>query len=275
MILRANCKINLGLDVLRRREDGFHELDTVMLPVRGLYDLLTIEPLPNSSEIEFRGEGISIDCPASDNLCVKAAELMQRRYGVEQGVSITLDKQIPFGAGLGGGSADATSVILAFDSIFELGLSEEELIGVAAEIGSDTAFFVRNTPQICRGRGEIMEPIDLPLDGLTLVLIKPDGVNVSTREAYGGVRPFVPTQRLSELLKLPIERWQGAVKNDFEPHIFEAYPLLAQIKRDLLAAGAIYAAMSGSGSTIFGLFREPKKTEGEQLKSYSPYIFEL
>ncbi|MFI3303196.1 MAG: 4-(cytidine 5'-diphospho)-2-C-methyl-D-erythritol kinase [Rikenellaceae bacterium] len=274
MILRANCKINIGLDVLRRREDRFHDLDTVMIPVLGLYDEVRVEPRLDSLDVTFEGVGLVVDCPAEDNLCVRAARLVQSRYDTA-GVAITLDKRVPFGAGLGGGSSDATAVIVAMNEIFELRLPEEVLISLAAEIGSDTAFFVRNTPQLCTGRGEIMSPIELDLAGLTLVLIKPEGVNVSTREAYGGVRPTCPEHSLRELLAEPIEQWQGRVKNDFEPRIFEAYPLLAQIKSDLLDAGALYAAMSGSGSTIFGLFRNPQDAKSEQLESYSPYVYAL
>ena len=251
MELKANCKINIGLDVLRRRADGFHELSTVMAPVRELYDVVTVE---RSEQMDFIQQGIVVDCPMEKNLCVKAARLMQQRYGVGN-VTITLDKRVPFGAGLGGGSSDATAVIVAMNDIFNLNLSEEELIDAAAALGSDTAFFVRNTPQICTGRGEVMTPISLPLDGLWLVVVKPEE-GVSTTEAYGGVKPAMPAISLEESLQLPVEQWQGRVKNDFEPHIFEAHPAIASLKQMLLSAGAVYASMSGSGSALFGLFRE-------------------
>ena len=251
MELKANCKINIGLDVLRRRADGFHELSTVMAPVRELYDVVTVE---RSEQMDFIQQGIVVDCPMEKNLCVKAARLMQQRYGVGN-VTITLDKRVPFGAGLGGGSSDATAVIVAMNDIFNLNLSEEELIDAAAALGSDTAFFVRNTPQICTGRGEVMTPISLPLDGLWLVVVKPEE-GVSTAEAYGGVKPAVPAISLEESLQLPVEQWQGRVKNDFEPHIFEAHPAIASLKQMLLSAGAVYASMSGSGSALFGLFRK-------------------
>ena len=225
MELKANCKINIGLDVLRRRADGFHELSTVMAPVRELYDVVTVE---RSEQMDFIQQGIVVDCPMEKNLCVKAARLMQQRYGVGN-VTITLDKRVPFGAGLGGGSSDATAVIVAMNDIFNLNLSEEELIDAAAALGSDTAFFVRNTPQICTGRGEVMTPISLPLDGLWLVVVKPEE-GVSTAEAYGGVKPAVPAISLEESLQLPVEQWQGRVKNDFEPHIFEAHPAIKGLK---------------------------------------------
>ena len=256
MELRANCKINLGLDVLRRRADGFHELSTVMLPVRGLYDVVTVD---RAAQMSFVQRGIEVDCPMEKNLCVKAARLMQQRYGVEN-VAITLDKRVPFGAGLGGGSSDATAVIVAINELFALNLSEDELIDAAAALGSDTAFFVRNTPQICTGRGEVMTPIALPLEGLWLVVVKPEE-GVSTAEAYGGVKPAVPTVSLEQSLQLPVEQWHGRVKNDFEPHIFEAHPAIASLKQMLLSSGAVYASMSGSGSALFGLFREQPKID--------------
>ena len=239
MILRANCKINLGLDILARREDGYHDLETVMLPVEELYDIVEVERADSHST--FEQSGIVVDCDAESNLCVKALRLMQRLYGVGE-VHISLDKRLPFGAGLGGGSS-------------ALGLSEVQLIEAAAMIGSDTAFFVRNTPQLCSGRGEQMIPIELPLNGLYLAVAKP-AEGVSTKEAYSGVKPAVPAVRLSEALKRPVREWRDVVKNDFEPHIFAAHPEIASLKQQMYEAGAIYASMSGSGSAVFGIFAE-------------------
>ena len=258
MNLRANCKINLGLDILRRREDGFHDLETVMIPVVELYDEVEVERVEGDSV--FEQTGLVVDCPAEKNLCMKALRLMQQLYGVGN-VRIRLDKRVPFGAGLGGGSSDATAVILALNELFELGLSEERLVETAAMIGSDTAFFVRNTPQICRGRGEKMEPIELPLKGFYLAIAKPDE-GVSTREAYAGVKPAIPQVRLKDALQRPVSEWNGVVKNDFEPHIFALHPTIAELKQEMLDAGAIYASMSGSGSAVFGIFeRKPKLDE--------------
>lgn len=253
MLIRANCKINIGLDVLRRREDGYHELSTLMFPVRRLYDTIEIEPMPGD-EVRLVERGIATDCAPADNLCVRAAESMRLRYGLG-GVRITLDKRVPFGAGLGGGSSDATAVIVALDRLFGLRLPEAELIDRAAALGSDTAFFVRNTPQLCSGRGEVMHPCPLDLRGWWLVVLKPD-VNVSTRTAYAGVRPAIPEVPLATLLELPPGQWQGRVKNDFEPSVFAAFPRLESLKRRLQECGAVYASMSGSGSALFGLFDE-------------------
>lgn len=257
MILHANCKINLGLDVLRRREDGFHDLETVMIPVLGLYDVVEVERVVGVST--FEQKGLVVDCDAEHNLCMKALRLMQRLYGVGD-VRISLDKRVPFGAGLGGGSSDATAVILALNELFALGLSEEKLIETAAMIGSDTAFFVRNTPQLCTGRGEKMEPIELPLQGKYLAIAKPDE-GVSTKEAYSGVTPAEPTVRLAKALQRPIGEWRGVVKNDFEKHIFESHPAIAELKQAMYDAGAIYASMSGSGSAVFGIFDDYPQIE--------------
>lgn len=270
MILKANCKINLGLDILRRRADGFHDLETVMFPVAGLYD--EVEAVRTDTPgVAFRAEGLAVDCAPEENICMKAFRLMQRRYGVD-GVALRLDKRVPFGAGLGGGSSDGTAVLLAVNELFALRLSEAELIACAAELGSDTAFFVRNTPQLCTGRGEVMEPYPLDLNGMTLVIVKPDE-GVSTREAYAGVRPRVPEIPLAERLRRPVAEWQGSVTNDFERHILAARPAIRAAKERLLVAGAVYASMSGSGSAVFGLFAGHGK--GERLKALSPFVFEL
>lgn len=269
MKLKANCKINIGLDVLRRREDGYHDLETVMVPVAGLYDEVEVVACEDESGLHI--VGMEIDCDAEQNICMKALRLMQSRYGIGQ-AQITLHKQIPFGAGLGGGSADGTAVIVALNEIYSLGLQEAELIERAAELGSDTAFFVRNTPQLCEGRGEVMTPIEIDIKGRWLVLIKPEE-SVSTREAYAGVRPAVPERRLTERVAEPIERWQGSVKNDFEESVFKAHPALARIKEELLESGAVYAAMSGSGSTIFGIF--DSETMAKRWSERTQYIYKM
>ncbi|MBQ2374621.1 MAG: 4-(cytidine 5'-diphospho)-2-C-methyl-D-erythritol kinase [Alistipes sp.] len=270
MKIKANCKINIGLDVLRKRDDGFHDLSTVMYPVRGLYDEIEVEPI-TAADNEFHSLGIVVDCPAEQNLCLKAARLIQQRYDVGR-VRITLDKRVPFGAGLGGGSSDATAVLVAMNEIFSLSLDESELITLASQLGSDTAFFVRNTPQLCEGRGDVMTPVELDFHHLWLVLVKPDE-GVSTREAYAGVKPMIPASSLVERLRQPMQKWQGSVKNDFEPSVFAAHPVIASIKQQLIDCGAVYASMSGSGSTVFGIF--DTKEQAEKIRSMTDYIFEL
>lgn len=270
MILHANCKINLGLDILRRRADGYHELETVLFPVAGLYDEVEVTRTAGRGA-EFAQEGLVVDCPPDENICLGAYRLMRDRYGVD-GVRIRLRKQVPFGAGLGGGSSDGTAVIRALDELFGLHLPEEELIVCAAMLGSDTAFFVRNTPQLCTGRGEVMTPFALDLRGLTLVVVKP-GEGVSTREAYAGVRPRVPQCPLAERLRRPVTEWQGVVTNDFEPSVFSAHPAIRAVKERLLLAGAVYASMSGSGSAVLGLFADPEKAKS--LREQTPYFYTL
>ena len=196
---------------------------------------------------------------------------MHERYGVGA-VHISLDKYIPFGAGLGGGSSDATAVIMGLNVIFELGLDEPTLISLASELGSDTAFFVRYSPQLCEGRGEIMTPVKLDLDFMWLVLVKPEE-SVSTREAYAGVKPQMPEVPLVERLSRPIDEWQEVVKNDFEASVFEAPPAIAKAKADLIEAGAIYAAMSGSGSTVYGIFSD--RGRAEMMLNQTPYLYML
>ena len=261
MRLKANCKINLGLNILRRRDSGYHDLESVMLPVRELYDTLDVEPIDEG--VVFSSSGITIDCPEDKNLCVRAARLMQERYGVG-GVAISLDKRVPYGAGLGGGSSDATAVIMAINELYNLGLDKPTLAALAAELGSDTPYFVYNRPMLCEGRGEIMSPVDIDLKGLWLVVVKPDE-GVSTAEAYRGVKPHIPETPLMELLKLPVAEWQGRVVNDFEPHIFAAHSDIAKLKEWLLAMGAIYASMSGSGSALFGLFESRPEISATNL----------
>lgn len=270
MILRANCKINLGLDILRRRADGYHDLETVLFPVRGLYDEVEVTRT-DAPGATFRAEGLQVDCAPEANICLRAFRLMRQRYGVD-GVSIRLHKRVPFGAGLGGGSADGTAVLLALNALFALGLAEEELIARAAELGSDTAFFVHNTPQLCTSRGEAMEPFPLDLGGMTLVIVKPEE-SVSTREAYAGVRPRIPATPLAERLRRPVSEWQGVVVNAFEEHLLAAHQAIREAKERLLAAGAVYASMSGSGSAVFGLFAEPEASD--RLRALSPFVFRL
>lgn len=268
MIRYANCKINIGLDVLRRRDDGYHDLETVMYPVHGLYDVVEVARAAVDS---FRTTGLGIDCPEADNLCMKAVRLMRERFDIG-GIAVALDKRVPFGAGLGGGSSDATAVILGTDELFGLHLTEAELIDCAAALGSDTAFFVRNTPQLCTGRGEIMRPIEVDLSGLQLVIVKPEE-GISTREAYAGVLPSVPIIPLEERLARPLEEWQMCVGNDFEAPVFAAHPAIRVAKARLLEAGAVYASMSGSGSAVYGLF-DPRKS-GPVPADLSPYIYTL
>lgn len=251
MILTAYPKINLGLDILTRRADGYHDIDTLMVPVTAISDRLEIEP-SESGGCNLTIDGLTIDCAADRNLVVKAWMLMRERYGIG-GVKMRLEKHIPFGAGLGGGSADAATAIKGINQLFGLNLSAEEMVDIASRLGSDIPFFIHSEPMFCRGRGERMTPSNIDLSGLWCVISKP-AFGISTAEAYAGVVPHIPTLSLEERLALPRERWQSEIVNDFEPSLFDKYTALPNIKREMIRQGALYASLSGSGSAMFGLF---------------------
>ena len=253
MLLFPNCKINIGLRVIRKREDGYHDLETVFYPVYGLHDELQVE---TADHFEFIQEGLAIDCPAEDNLIIKCYQRMRAKYPQIGDVHIRFKKNIPFGAGLGGGSSDAAHMALALNDIFALGLTEKQLAEEVRPLGADCPFFIYNTPCYAEGIGDELTPISLDLSGLRLVMIKPN-CGVSTKEAYAGLvrHPEVEGQ-----IKQALEEGKALTDmhplliNDFEQTVFPLHPEIAEIKKRLQNAGAMYAAMSGSGSTVFGLF---------------------
>ncbi len=249
VLLHPNCKINIGLRIVRKREDGYHDLETIFYPVYGLYDELEVEL---SEEFSFIQEGLAVDCSATDNLIYKTYVRMRDRYPQIGHVAIKFKKNIPFGAGLGGGSSDAAHMAIALNELFDLGLSQQQLAELVRPLGADCPFFIYNTPCYAEGIGDKLTPIQLDLNGLHLVMIKPE-CGVSTKEAYAGVKP----NGCSDLCNSSqdIDKLWAIAENDFEKSVFAAHPELAEIKQCLLDAGAIYAAMSGSGSTIFGLFQ--------------------
>ncbi len=253
MKLFPNCKINIGLRVVRKREDGYHDLETIFYPVMGLHDELEVVP---SSKFEFIQEGLAVDCKPEDNLIVKCFLNMKAKYPQIGDVRIRFKKNIPFGAGLGGGSSDAAHMAIALNEIFALGLTREQLADEVRSLGADCPFFVYNTPCYAEGIGDKLSPISLDLSGLRLVMIKPN-CGVSTREAYGGIIRHPEAegkikQALAEEKSLVDMR--SLLVNDFEQTVFPLHSEIAEIKQRLLDAGAVYAAMSGSGSTVFGLF---------------------
>ena len=248
MILYPNCKINLGLRVIRKREDGYHDIETIFVPIYGLHDELEVVPADTFS---FAQEGLALDCNEEDNLIIRCYRLMAAKYSQIRPVSIRFFKNIPFGAGLGGGSSDAAHMAIALNNLFHLGLTKEQLIQEVRPLGADCPFFIYNVPCFAKGIGDELTPIDLNLSNLRIILIKPEE-GISTREAYAGIvlHPEATGQILNERVYV----------NDFEYSVFPHHPAIAQIKKRLLDAGAIYAAMSGSGSTVFGLFKND--TEG-------------
>lgn len=245
MIVYPNAKINLGLYVTQKRPDGYHNIETLFVPVPALKDVLEIVP---SDRTQTRVFNMDIE----DSLCSKAYSALSADFDLPP-VAINLYKNIPVGAGLGGGSADAAFTLKALNELFSLSLSDNELARYAASIGSDCAFFIYNRPMIACGRGEILTDYDISLDGFDIRVL-PQDVFVSTKEAYAGITPRMPEIPLKEALAHPMTEWKNLLFNDFEESIFAKHPLLAQVKQQLYADGAVYAAMSGSGSSIFGIF---------------------
>jgi 4-diphosphocytidyl-2-C-methyl-D-erythritol kinase len=262
MILFPPAKINLGLNILRKRTDGYHDIESCMVPIP-VFDILEIT---HSAQFEFIQTGRTIGGSSDKNLCEKAYGLLKNRFPIGP-VRIHLRKQIPIGAGLGGGSADATFTLIALNQLFQLNLSTQELKQLSSELGSDCPFFVDSNAQMATGRGEILESIELTLPTLYLVLLNP-GIHVGTSDAYAGVNPKQALVPIQEILKKPISSWQEHLINDFERSVFDLHPKIGQLKQDLLDAGAVYAAMSGSGSSVFGLFlseAESKTVSSEHL----------
>ena len=256
MLLYPNCKINLGLRVIHKRKDGYHDLETIFVPVYALHDELEVEV---SDRFSFTQEGIAVDCPADDNLIIRCYRLMTSRYPQIGNVSVRFRKNIPFGAGLGGGSSDAAHMAVALNELFELELSKEQLAAEVKPLGADCPFFIYNTPCYAEGIGDKLTPVDLDLNGIRIVLVKPEE-GVSTREAYSGIttHPEAAGQIKSFFCQnrsLRSFSGSGPFINDFEETVFPKHPVIGYIKKRLLDAGAFYACMSGSGSTVFGLFK--------------------
>ena len=260
MKLFPNCKINIGLRIVRKREDGYHDLETIFYPVYGLHDEL--EVLPSLDGLSFIQEGLAVDCPAEDNLILKCYHRMRANHPQIADVHIRFKKNIPFGAGLGGGSSDAAHMAIALNQLFSLGLTREQLAEELRPLGADCPFFVYNTPCYAEGIGDKLSPISLDLSGLRLVMIKPN-CGVSTKEAYAGIirHPEVEGQIKTVFSEgWSFDAMRPLLINDFEQTVFPLHPEIAEIKQRLLHAGASYAAMSGSGSTVFGLFNNDSES---------------
>lgn len=279
MITNPNVKINLGLNVLRKREDGFHDLETLFVPYFGISDTLEIVAGDDFSRTsaaifgkyapEMIAQGISedgklmitiarkegVDWDPLKDLTAKAYHILAEDFELPP-VKIFLQKTSPVGAGLGGGSADAAFALKMLNEICSLGLDEARLAEYASRLGSDCAFFIYNRPMIGEGRGEILTEYPLDLGDLNLQVLTPEGVAVSTKDAYGGIKPHLPEVPLRDALGRPVEEWDGILVNDFEETVFAKYPELAAIKRSLYDSGAVYASMSGSGSALFALYKD-------------------
>ena len=251
MIVFPNAKINLGLNIVEKRADGYHNIETVFYPI-GLCDVLEVEPSETCTDYSFSSSGIPLDGDPEDNLIVKAYHLLRSGYQFPP-IDISLVKQIPFGAGLGGGSADAAFMLKSINELFKLKITPSRLEKIAAKLGADCPVFIRNRPVFASGIGNVFNSIDLSLKGYFLLLVKPD-IHVSTPEAYSLVVPEKPETSLLELINLPVSKWKNTIKNDFEKSVFARYPAINKIKNDLYEMGAVYASMSGSGSSVFGIF---------------------
>lgn len=259
MVVFPNAKINIGLFVTEKRGDGFHNLETVFYPI-GLSDVLEITRMDGEAgECSFHTSGIDVACDAGDNLVVKAWRMLAGDYGLPA-VRIHLHKAIPFGAGLGGGSADAAFMLKAVNEYFGLGLPEGVLADYAARLGSDCAFFIRNRATFASGKGEVLEDIDLSLEDYQLVLVKPS-FGVSTPEAYAGIVPKPAGFDLRTLGQVAVREWKDRVVNDFEGSVFVKYPRLSELKEYLYSRGAVYASMTGSGSAVFGVFEKNSRVD--------------
>ncbi len=250
MIIFANAKINLGLFILSKREDGYHDIASIKFSIP-LYDVLEILPA-ESFELTILGK--TIDGDLSDNLIFRAYSILKEEHGIGA-VRIVLQKNIPMGAGLGGGSADATFTLKGLNTYFQLNLSEEVLKAYAGRLGSDCPFFVENIPQLATGKGEVLRPFELDLKGKFLYLVHPN-VHISTAMAYARVKPTERNIDWEQIRQKDFSSWRTNLKNDFEDSVFPIYPELDNIKQAFYQHGAVYASMSGSGSSVFGIFDE-------------------
>lgn len=251
MIQYTNCKINIGLNILSRRDDGFHDIETLFYPVNFLND--AVEILASNDEHDHvYVYGLEINDPEENNLCFKAVKLLRQHFSFPN-VTIHLYKNVPMGAGLGGGSADATATLMLVNQLYNLEIPQSLMLNFASKLGSDCAFFVQSTPQIGKGKGEVLSPVHINLSGKYLLIVKPN-IHVSTADAYRNVSSNNNRIPISKNIQLPIEEWKHVIENDFELSIFKAYPQIAELKRNLYQHGAIYAQMSGSGAACYGIF---------------------
>ena len=257
MVTFPNAKINIGLNITTRRNDGYHNIESIMMPIPWC-DILEIVPA-KGTETSLTIYGREVNCPTEKNLVMRAYRAMEQLYYLPA-VEIYLNKIIPDGAGLGGGSSDAAFTLTTLNKIFELGASNEELASIASTIGADCPFFIYNTPMFASGIGTKLSQISLDLSGYNILVVKPH-VNVPTAQAYAGVTPSMPIHSLSTLISAPIEQWQTTIKNDFEDSIFPKNPIINKCKQQIIEMGAIYTSMSGSGSAVYGIFKRDKLSE--------------
>jgi 4-diphosphocytidyl-2-C-methyl-D-erythritol kinase len=266
MVSFPNAKINLGLNIIGKRSDGFHNLQTVFYPI-GFKDILEIIENKDEKKISFSQSGLIINDEASNNLCIKAYHLLKNKYPTLPSIKLHLHKSIPMGAGLGGGSADAAFTLDLLNHKFNLGISQEELMDYALTLGSDCPFFLVNKPCLAFGRGEKIQEINLTLSQYALVVINP-GIHINTGMAFSKLVLQQEQKDLMNAILNPISTWKETVTNDFETPVFKTYPEIGALKESLYNNGALYASMSGSGSTVYGIFKEKVDLENKFPESY-------
>lgn len=269
MIRFPNAKINLGLYITSKREDGYHNIETCFYPIP-LYDILEVVRQPNSQneDCSIHIYGLPVQGNADDNLCVKAYHLLKKDFPAMPSVEMHLYKNIPMGAGLGGGSADGAFMLSTLNEKFLLGIDDDTLCKYALQLGSDCPFFIINKPCIAKGRGELMKPVALNLSGYYLLIVNP-GIHVSTATAFSAIQPVMPDKSLHEIISMPVKEWKNFLENDFEKNVFTTYPQIKNIKQKMYDAGVVYASMTGTGSTVYGLFeKEINKPEDIFEKEY-------
>ena len=257
MVLFPNCKINLGLNAICKREDGFHDIETIFYPL-SLQDVLEIIPSDNNHSnfpVTFHSSGLTIGGEITDNICVKAYYLLKNEFAALPPIQMHLHKVIPMGAGLGGGSADGAFALQLLNTLFTLKLSQQQLIDYALQLGSDCPFFIYNQPCFAVSRGEKMQELKLDLSSFTILLINPR-IHVSTGWAFSQLTPHQPLKSVKQIIQQPISTWKDELLNDFETPVMECFPEIKYLKEQLYHLGAIYASMSGSGSTVFGIFEK-------------------
>jgi len=276
MICFPNCKINLGLYITRRREDGYHDIETVFYPLN-IVDVLEIstfaEATADKAETKVHMSGLPVSGNDTDNLVWKAYELIKANSPKVGPLDIFLHKAIPMGAGLGGGSADGAFMLRLLNDFYNLGFNSGQLAAFALQVGSDCPFFIYNTPKFATGRGEQMSDIAIDLSEYSVQVICPE-VHVSTREAFAAVTPKPAPYDLRTLFSLPVGSWKDKIGNDFEAPVFKMHPVLSEIKQQLYAQGALYASMSGSGSAIFGIFKKRERAEIKVPVSFKDFYVE-
>ena len=253
MVTFPNCKINLGLNIVNKRSDGYHDIETVFLPIQ-LKDALEVIEI---EEFEFSASGLPIEGETEKNLCVKAYHLLKKDFPHLPAVQMHLHKAIPMGAGLGGGSSDGAFTLKLLNKKFELNISEKQLIDYSLQLGSDCPFFIVNKPCFATGRGEILEQITLDLSEFKIIIVHPS-IHISTAWAFTNIKPGKPVKSIKQVIGQSILTWEDELRNDFELPVFEKYPEIKKIKEDLYHSGADYASMSGSGSAVYGIFRKEK-----------------